>query len=273
MKKFAVLLLAISLLVLAGCSCKHEWQEADCLNPKTCTLCDKTEGEALGHNWEKATCTAPKTCEDCGETEGEPLPHSWLDATCTAPKTCSACKTTEGEALGHSWEEATYEAPKTCSVCVISEGDPLVRTDLGMATEEMVTNMDVAMQIFGYKLTYWGLDEDGWPTYELVESASGNYTKVYVSFGVHPDTSKVYYVFVAAEDVNDTAAVNLMGILAGVGIAVVEEDFDTDKMTQAFAGEPVIQDNVAYYWVEDHGLVAEMQVDSQYAAFWIYPAE
>ncbi len=272
MKKFAVILLAIALLVLAGCSCKHEWQEADCLNPKTCTLCDKTEGEALGHDWDLATCEDPQTCSVCSETRGEALGHSWSDATCTQPKTCSVCKQTEGEALGHIWEEATYDAPKTCSVCVISEGDPLVRVDLGMTAEEMAVKLNSAMQLMGYNLSYWGVDEDGWPTYDLVD-ANGNYTNVYVSFGNHPDTSKVYYVFIGAEDVNDTTAVSLMGILAGVNIAVVDSDFDTDKMNQAFSGDPVVQDNVAYYWVEDRGLTAEMQVTSEYAAFWIYPVE
>ena len=27
----------------------HSWKDADCLNPKTCTVCGKTEGSALGH--------------------------------------------------------------------------------------------------------------------------------------------------------------------------------------------------------------------------------
>lgn len=272
MKKFGVICLAIALLVLAGCSCKHEWQEADCLNPKTCTLCDETEGEALGHEWEAASCIDPKTCANCGETEGDALGHTWLDATCTRAQTCSVCGETEGEALGHTWEEATYEAPKTCSVCVITEGDPLVRTDLGMGYEEMAVSLDTGMRVLGYQLTYWGVDEDGWPTYDLVDS-NGNYTNVYISFGVNPDTGKVYDVFIAAEDVNDATAVSLMGILAGVNIAIVEPEFDTDKMNQAFSGEPLVQENVAYYWVEDKGLTAEMQVTNEYAVFWIYPAE
>lgn len=273
MKKFVVILLAISLLVLAGCSCKHDWQEADCLNPKTCTLCDKTEGEALGHDWQKATCENPKTCDTCGETEGEALGHTWQDATCTQPKTCSACKETEGEALGHTWEEATYDAPKTCSVCVITEGDPLVRKDLGMPYEDLAANIDNTMQVLGYKLEFWGVDEDGWPTYILVEAKSGNYTNVYLAFDMNSQTSNVYQVLIAAQDINDANAVSLMGIVAGVNISVVEPAFDTDKMTQAFSGDPVVQDNIAYYWVIDKGLTAEMQLTTEYAVFWIYPAE
>jgi len=45
--------------------------EADCENPRTCSECKLTEGEALGHSWQDATTENPKTCENCGLTEGE----------------------------------------------------------------------------------------------------------------------------------------------------------------------------------------------------------
>ena len=34
----------------------HEWTDATCGTPKTCTKCDLTEGEALGHSWQEADC-------------------------------------------------------------------------------------------------------------------------------------------------------------------------------------------------------------------------
>ena len=100
MKKIGILLLTlVCLLALAGCGCEHEWVEADCVTPKTCSLCGETEGEALGHTWVDATCTEPKTCSVCGETEGEALGHTWIDATTEAPKTCTVCAATEGERI------------------------------------------------------------------------------------------------------------------------------------------------------------------------------
>lgn len=102
MKKISILLvLAMMVTLLAGCQlfCSHEWADATCEAPKTCTKCEKTEGEALGHTWADATCEAPKTCEKCEKTEGEALGHAWVDATCEAPKTCSVCQATEGEPL------------------------------------------------------------------------------------------------------------------------------------------------------------------------------
>ena len=104
---------------------QHQWKDATCTEPRTCTACGATEGVALGHKWEDATCTKPKTCMVCGATEGEALGHKWEDATCTKPKTCSVCGATEGEALGHKWEDATCTKPKTCSVCGETEGTAL----------------------------------------------------------------------------------------------------------------------------------------------------
>ena len=51
MKKLALLVLVCTLLLLSGCGCEHEWKEATCTAPKTCTLCQEVEGEALGHTW------------------------------------------------------------------------------------------------------------------------------------------------------------------------------------------------------------------------------
>ena len=86
MKKIICGVLSIILLALSlsSCSlvCEHEWTEATCTTPKTCTLCGKTEGDALGHNWTEATCESPKACMRCGETEGEALGHSMIDNVC-----------------------------------------------------------------------------------------------------------------------------------------------------------------------------------------------
>lgn len=63
--------------LLTGCQCSHEWTEADCTTPKTCSKCDLTEGEALPHQWQDATCTQVKTCILCGQEEGTLLKHDY----------------------------------------------------------------------------------------------------------------------------------------------------------------------------------------------------
>ena len=42
---------------------EHAWKAATCSEPRTCTICGLTEGEALGHEFMEATCLAPKTCK------------------------------------------------------------------------------------------------------------------------------------------------------------------------------------------------------------------
>lgn len=115
----------LCLVLLASCSCQHEWTEADCTSPKTCNLCQVQEGESLGHSWETADCVTAKTCSRCGLTEGTPLGHTWQEASCTAPKTCSVCAATEGQPLEHNWEgEATLFTAPLCAVCGTA-GEPL----------------------------------------------------------------------------------------------------------------------------------------------------
>ena len=125
-RRLALLLVWVfSLSLFSGCGHEHTWAEASCTDPKTCTECGATEGEALGHTWADATCTAPKTCSVCGDVEGDALGHDWLEASCTEPERCSRCDETKGQALGHSWEDATCTDPKTCSVCGETEGSAL----------------------------------------------------------------------------------------------------------------------------------------------------
>lgn len=82
--------------------CDHEWIEATCTAPKTCSLCNKTEGNVLEHNWVEATCVTSKNCTLCGLTEGEALGHTpgdwklsgtnFVSATVTSKKYCSVCE-------------------------------------------------------------------------------------------------------------------------------------------------------------------------------------
>lgn len=59
------------------------------------------------HNYSDATCTKPKTCTLCGEATGSALGHTYSAATCNSPQTCSVCGATEGSAAGHDWAEIT----------------------------------------------------------------------------------------------------------------------------------------------------------------------
>ena len=104
-----IFVLAMSFMTFTSCKknsgCKHTFQEATCLEPKKCTKCGITEGNALGPEWVDATCQAPKTCSRCGLTEGEKLEHNFIPATYERPSICSMCNKETGLSLidGEVW--------------------------------------------------------------------------------------------------------------------------------------------------------------------------
>ena len=78
----SLLLLVVVMGMLIGLSackalCNHEWKDATCTDPKTCTLCQKTEGNALGHTGGTATCTAKAICTTCNAEYGDLAAHNY----------------------------------------------------------------------------------------------------------------------------------------------------------------------------------------------------
>ena len=116
MKKLtAFCLLLICICLLAGCSCKHEWEEA--------------------------TCTTPRICRLCQETAGEPLAHNWMDATCEEPKHCALCNQTEGNAQGHHWSALTCDDEYVCTVCNAASGVVGPHVDVKNITQDINNNL------------------------------------------------------------------------------------------------------------------------------------
>ena len=99
-----IALLTNSLLNSCSKACNHQWNEANCTTPKTCVLCDETEGEPLGHQIIDGECIVCDyyTCK-----------HNYVDATCITPKICKECNLIKGEPLGH------IEENDKCNVCGI----------------------------------------------------------------------------------------------------------------------------------------------------------
>lgn len=61
-KLIAIIMVLCMVFSLSACGeCEHEWQEATCDAPETCSLCDATRGEELEHDTSELDCTR------CGE--------------------------------------------------------------------------------------------------------------------------------------------------------------------------------------------------------------
>lgn len=69
----SVILVIALVCCLTACGCKHEWQDATCTAPKTCKLCDATEGEVTDHTLAEANYQIGEHCVDCGEVFGDPI--------------------------------------------------------------------------------------------------------------------------------------------------------------------------------------------------------
>ena len=108
------------------CSENHIWADADCTTPKSCTVCNKTDGNPLGHSTNgPATCEEDEYCSRCETVVQGAIGHSVavsdaVDPTCTAPgytqgsycaNNCGTVYVEQIEipALGHTAGEATVE--------------------------------------------------------------------------------------------------------------------------------------------------------------------
>ena len=80
----------------------HNWVEADCTTPKTCTVCGATEGSALGHTPEAddGDCTTAVCCLDC-ELIVVPAKENHVAtafvANCVNQAICDHCESPFGE--------------------------------------------------------------------------------------------------------------------------------------------------------------------------------
>ena len=107
---------------------------ADGEERRDCKNCDAFETQSVvstGHDWADATCTEPQTCSVCGATQGKALDHSFVDyvsdnnATCTADGTktakCERCNATDtikdvDSKLDHSFTNYVSNEDATCTV-------------------------------------------------------------------------------------------------------------------------------------------------------------
>ena len=56
----------------------HSWVDADCDTPKTCSVCQETDGDALGHDW--LGDDSMKVCDRCGTVVFGEIDHSKCEA-------------------------------------------------------------------------------------------------------------------------------------------------------------------------------------------------
>lgn len=66
----AAIVVIVAILFATHVLCFHDWEEATCYEPKTCTICGQTEGDPLGHYVEEWTTDVEPTCSKTGSEHG-----------------------------------------------------------------------------------------------------------------------------------------------------------------------------------------------------------
>ena len=138
---FAILLFTFCIFLTAcGNKCEHTYDNA-C--DATCKTCGETR-EVSAHQWNDATCTTLKTCTVCGKTEGYALGHEWTTPDvdlCEVQSTCSRCGATDGENKAHTPENDDNDCSTAlnCGVCgkeILAAGEHSPEKDDGNCTTE-----------------------------------------------------------------------------------------------------------------------------------------
>ena len=128
--------------------------EAGLTDGEKCSRCDYAVAQetipAAGHKWTNATCTTAKTCTVCNVTEGAALGHDIIhtaakDATCTeagatAGEKCSRCDYSISvesiPALGHALVKVDGKAA-TCTEAGLTDGEKCSRCDYVKAQDSI----------------------------------------------------------------------------------------------------------------------------------------
>ena len=150
-------------IIVPATGCNHEWIEATCTSPKTCSKCGGMDGVALGHDEisheaKAPTCTekgwdAYVTCSRCDYTtyvekaalNHDEVAHEAKAPTCTekgwdAYVTCSRCDYTtyaETAALGHT-EAIVVGTSATCTATGLTNGKKCSICDAILVAQEVI---------------------------------------------------------------------------------------------------------------------------------------
>ena len=106
-------------------------------NNHNCDICGKED--VSDHNWVDADCTTPKTCSVCGTTDGEQLGHDWAEATYNFAEEGSACT-----AIRECGREGCDEAETATATITSAVKTPATCTEKGWTTYTAEFDVDWA---------------------------------------------------------------------------------------------------------------------------------
>ncbi len=240
-----ILLFATACRSESDSTCSHQWNDATCTTPKTCSLCNITDGTALGHVGGNATCESKAICTRCSNEYGGLVSHIWNSPTCVHPKTCSICKKTEGDALAHiggtascenkaicslcnqtygellphSWVSATCTTPKSCSNCSVTSGSALNHNWVNNICTRCNLKNEKEIQFDAAKQSYNLLNAAADSCAVIMYSVYGAWHfSIYEADDYGLSTQNCFEAFVIATDMDyDETLISLNNVLESIG--------------------------------------------------------
>ena len=238
--------------------CAHSWNSATCTTPKTCSICQKTEGNALGHSWDNA-CDA--TCNNnCGETRE--TTHTWVDATCENAKNCTICGQTEGSALGHNYENGT------CSNCNDHVGAVIIQQPASVETP-IGQKFSVSVAAEGEGLTYqWYYKDAGMKNFGVSSNKTSAYAYAMQSY-MH---NRQIYCVITDKDGYEVSTEVATLTRPSMELSILEQPKDVQtSVGQKFSVSPKVQgDGLVYQWYYKDAGMKNFGVSSNKSSAYAY---
>lgn len=165
---FLTIVVVIALLFATHVLCIHNWKDADCYSPKTCTICGETEGAPLGHAIEQWITDIEPTCSEKGKEHGNCVRcgeeiSRWID---TVAHTPGKWKVTEDYTISSYGTVIPGVQTQYCSVCGAEMGTKEYTVELTMgqsnALKQAVNYLDFTA--FSYSGLIDQLEYEGYST-------------------------------------------------------------------------------------------------------------
>ncbi len=163
-------------------TCEHEWVEATCTAPKTCSKCADTEGEALDHTEaadeaKTATCTQTgltegKHCSTCGEVLIEQtiipmIAHTYLNDN---DLTCEKCGYEKD--CTHAIKEPVAGKDATCTAAGLTAGEKCSVCGEIIVAQEEIKALD--HDLVHHEAKAPTCTEGGWDAYDTCTRCDHN---------------------------------------------------------------------------------------------------
>ena len=244
MKKFVIFTLMLAMVLsMVGCGCDHQWQDATCSAPKTCTRCGETSGEALEHTTGQLeivsvdtaalTITYQLPCSTCGtviETKDSSTgvaPVAGVMA--LSAEEWNACLATNIQQLGASQSLFPYPAEP--------EDDAVVHAVVSM---------------YGMQAAISYYDTDGNVLTSAQKDTRNLIHNIYVQAQFTNDTAKEFFMFLMIVAMNNNSAMS--------------PEYANTMAAQIMTGNTVTDNGYTYSMgilsAEDHTVYVDITADA-----------